>query len=341
MPTMSYSRNPAQTSTQNDIRGDIRGDDIIRISQSTLISLNRDAKQLPLKSANIRAQLNGQYLSSFKGRGMEFDEARPYQPGDDIRAMDWRVTARTGKAHSKVFREERERPVLLWVDYRQPMFFGTQQHFKSVLAAKIAALLAWSTAQHGDRLGGLIFSSQPDSHTELRPGRGKSASLHFIRQLAQHPAWDTPQNTAAEPAQNTHINSAAQSLGRLQKVSKPGSLIFLISDFRNMDEMAWSRLAQLGRHSDVVFISIHDPLESQLPPAGIYKISNGERELNLNTYSKQQRQQYHQRHETQQSQLQSRCRKLGMRFISICTRDDYLSVLQQGLGLASSTKRRK
>ncbi|VAW60911.1 hypothetical protein PA3071 [hydrothermal vent metagenome] len=336
-----------QNATATHPHADTPGDDAVRINQSTLIALNRDARQLPLKSASIRAQFNGQYLSSFKGRGMEFDEARPYQPGDDIRAMDWRVTARTGKAHSKVFREERERPVLLWVDYRQPMFFGTQQHFKSVLAAKIAALLAWSTAHHGDRLGGLIFSSQADSnaHIELRPSRGKSASLHFIKQLAQHPAWNTQNNTseaiAAENEPLSHASSATQSLSRLQRVSKPGSLIFLISDFRNMDDKAWSGLTQLGRHSDVVLISIHDPLESQLPPAGIYKISDGAREINLNTYNKRQRQQYHQRYEMQQSQLQSRCRKQGMQYINVSTADDYLYVLQQGLGLASGTKRKK
>lgn len=307
-------------------------DDVVRISQSTLIGLNREARQIPLNSASIRAQFNGQYLSAFKGRGMEFDESRPYQPGDDIRAMDWRVTARTGKAHSKVFREERERPVLLWVDYRQTMFFGTQQHFKSVLAAKIAALLAWSTANHGDRLGGLIFSDQ--SHVELRPSRGKSASLHFIKQLAQHSAWSQEQVTE-------QTQSAAEALGRLQRVSKPGSLAFLISDFRNMDELAWSRISLLRRHSDVVLISIHDPLEEQLPPAGIYKISDGENELNLNTYSKSQREQYRQRYLNQQTNLLDRCRKLGMRYISISTQDNYLQALQQGLGLVSGNIRTK
>lgn len=303
-------------------------DDIIRIKQSTLICLNRDARQLPLNSASIRAQFNGQYLSTFKGRGMEFDESRPYQPGDDIRAMDWRVTARTGKAHSKVFREERERPVLLWVDYRQPMFFGTQQHFKSVLASKIAALLAWSTAHHGDRLGGLIFSET--EHIELRPSRGKSASLHFIKQLARHTAWNNANKEA------DHTKSAADALGRLQRVNKPGSLIFLISDFRNMDELGWSRLSQLNRHSDVVLISIHDPLEQQLPPAGNYKISDGNTELNLNTYNKKQRQAYQQRFLTQQSTLKDNARKMGMHFLSISTADELLPSLQKQLGLKSS-----
>jgi len=313
-------------------RQDLPADDVARISQSTLIGLNRDARQLPLRSNTIRAQSNGQYLSTFKGRGMEFDESRPYQPGDDIRAMDWKVTARTGKAHSKVFREERERPVLLWVDYRQPMQFGTQQHFKSVLAAKLAALLAWSAAHHGDRLGGLIFSEA--AHTELRPSRGKSASLHFIKQLAQHSAWQEADDIPAE------TRSAADALGRLQQVSKPGSLIFLISDFRNMDELAWSRLSQLGRNADVVLISLHDPLEEQLPPAGIYKISNGESELNLNTYNKQQRNDYQQRYLAQQETLQNQCRKLAMHFISISTQDDYLAALQKGLGLFPGRPRR-
>ena len=313
-----------------------KADDIVRINQSTLIGLNRDARQLPLHSAKIHAQFNGQYLSPFKGRGMEFDESRPYQPGDDIRAIDWRVTARTNKTHTKVFREERERPVLLWVDYREPMFFGTQQHFKSVLAAKISALLAWSTAHHGDRLGGLIFSEK--DHIELRPSRGKTASLHFIKQLAQHSAWDEHENSS-EKKQLIHNKSAADSLSRLHRVSKPGSLIFLISDFRNMDELAWSQISQLNRNTDVVLISLHDPLEKQLPPAGIYKISNGEAELNLNTYDKKQCRDYQQRFESQQAALQNKCRKLGMHFISLSTEDDFLSQLQQGLGL--STSRRK
>ncbi len=310
---------------------DLPADDVTRISQSSLIGLNRDARQLPLRSNTIRAQSNGQYLSTFKGRGMEFDESRPYQPGDDIRAMDWKVTARTGKAHSKVFREERERPVLLWVDYRQPMHFGTQQHFKSVLAAKVAALLAWSAAHHGDRLGGLIFSES--AHIELRPSRGKSASLHFIKQLAQHSAWQ--QDNAS-----TETHGAADSLGRLQQVSKPGSLIFLISDFRNMDKLAWSRLSQLGRNADVVLIALHDPLEEQLPPAGIYKITNGDAELNLNTYNKQQRTEYRQRYLAQQETLKNQCRKLSMHFISISTQDDYLATLQKGLGLFPAKARR-
>ncbi len=144
-----------------------RSHDPVRVSTASLIRLIGPASTLSLKVRFIRAQQSGAYLSAFKGRGMEFEEARPYQPGDDIRNLDWRVTARTGKPHTKLFREERERPILLWVDYRNTMFFATKGVYKSVIAARAAALLAWSAHHHGDRVGGIIFSEQ--IHHELKP----------------------------------------------------------------------------------------------------------------------------------------------------------------------------
>ena len=117
----------------------------VSISPATLIQLRQPGESLALPSVRIKAKQTGTYLSQYKGRGMEFEEHRPYQPGDDIRNIDWRVTARTGIPHTKVYREERERPVLFCVDYRRPMFFATRGVFKSVMAAKAAALLAWSS----------------------------------------------------------------------------------------------------------------------------------------------------------------------------------------------------
>ena len=114
------------------------GDDITRVRLSTLIALNREAAGLPLTSRSVKAQLAGGHRSTFRGRGMEYHESRPYQPGDDIRSIDWRVTARSAQTYTKVYREERERPVLLWLDLSASMFFGTQVCFKSVLAAKLA-----------------------------------------------------------------------------------------------------------------------------------------------------------------------------------------------------------
>lgn len=300
-------------------------DDVVRIRQSTLIGLNRDAKKIPFNNGKISAQMNGSHLTLFKGLGMEFDEVRHYQSGDDLYAIDWKVTARTGEAHTKVFREERERPVLLWVDYRQPMFFATRVAYKSVIAAKAAALLAWSAAAHGDRIGGLIFSEQ--QHEEIRPLRGKAGVLHLIYKLSEHAAWENHQPEA------NNQDSAAEALLRLRRVARPGSLVFLISDFRHFNDLAQSYLATLAQHNDVVMISIHDPLEAQLPAGGYFRFSNGDSEIGINTRNQHTCQTYQQRFQQQQDEMKQLSRRLGLHFMSISTDGDLLTGLQSGLGL--------
>ena len=127
------------------------GDGLVYLSTRAMARLRRSADKLPLKAIKILNPLSGSHLSRFKGRGMEFDEACPYQAGDDIRNLDWRVTARSGRAHTKLFREERERSVLFWVDFRSNMQFATRGRFKTVLASEAAALLAWATRRQGNR----------------------------------------------------------------------------------------------------------------------------------------------------------------------------------------------
>ena len=157
--------------------------DLVSVSLKTLIDLAKPASTLNLQHSKNRAQQSGAYMSRFKGRGMEFDEARLYQPGDDIRSIDWRVTARTGKTYTKVFREERERPVFISVDDRLTMHFATRGVFKSVLAAKLAGLLAWAAEHHGDRIGGQLFSEH-DCY-ELKPQNGRHAVLRFLNTLVK------------------------------------------------------------------------------------------------------------------------------------------------------------
>ncbi len=266
---------------------------------------------------------------------MEFDEARPYQPGDDIRSIDWRVTARTGKTHTKLYREERERPVLICLDLRKPMFFASQQMYKSVLAAKTAALLAWSSSQHNDRLGGLVFSES--QHCELRPQRGKSATLHFLKRITEHRAWEDNNHTEPSPRAGSN-NTVNQALDRLRRVAKPGSLIFLISDFRNINQHTESTLAKMSRHNDLIMIFISDPLEQQLPPAGYYKLSNGVDEITINTANKIGREYYQQRFAAHQQYLKDCCKKFGIFFISVSTHQPLLGALQQGLGLSNKKR---
>ena len=130
------------------------------------------------KQRKLLASQAGLHTSKFRGRGIDFAEVRAYQPGDDIRTIDWRVTARTGKAHTKLYAEERERPVIVMVDQRQTMFFGSRTMFKSTMAAHCAALLAWATLQRGDRLGGIAFTDT--NQAEVRARRSAHTVLHFL-----------------------------------------------------------------------------------------------------------------------------------------------------------------
>jgi hypothetical protein len=162
-----------KTEATNQLRNEL-----VSVSLKTLIDLAKQATRINLHHAQNRSQQSGGYVSRFKGRGMEFDETRLYQPGDDIRSIDWRVTARTGKTHTKVFREERERPVFISVDDRLTMQFATRGVFKSVLAAKLAGLLAWAAEYHGDRIGGQIFSEL--ECRELKPQNGRHGEVVLI-----------------------------------------------------------------------------------------------------------------------------------------------------------------
>ena len=257
---------PPNTLSQGAVASDAAGDGLVYASAKNLITLRHAAQNLPLKVAKVKALQTGEYYSPFKGRGMEFDEVRLYQPGDDIRTIDWRVTARSGTAHTKLFREERERAVILWVDFRRTMFFGTQGAFKSVTAAKAAALFAWSAEHQGDRLGGLFFSEQ--QHQELRPQRSTLALMHILQKLSQN---TLRQSNGSESV--SHQRTLNDALGRLRRVTRPGSMLLLLSDFRGLDDTSEAHLYQLAHHNDVMLVYIYDPLEAQLPPAGQYQIS--------------------------------------------------------------------
>jgi uncharacterized protein (DUF58 family) len=305
-------------------QADQRSDGITWISSQSLIRLRRQARQLPLNKDKIYAKQGGAYLSSFKGRGMEFDESRIYQAGDDIRNMDWRVTARTGTAHTKIFQEERERPVLLWLNLGASMMFATRNRYKSVVASELATTLAWSANNQSDRVGGLIFSGS--EHEEIKPRRGKNAVLTLIGRIAQNTAWQNPSMTGEE--ETTH------AVARLRQVSTPGSLIIMLSDFRHMSEKAYAHLANVARHNDMILIRISDPFERQLPPAGIYRLTDGKIDIQIDTASNDTREDYAQKYVVEQEKLERFCRKHKMRLVNVSTTDDAIPALQASLGLS-------
>lgn len=205
---------------------------------------------------------SGAKETAYRGRGMEYEESRAYVAGDDVRTMDWRVMARMGEAHTKVFAEEKQRSFLLAVDLSASMYFGTQYAFKSRAAAYTAATVGWLATLAGDRLGGLIVS--PLSHQEIRPGKSRSGLMGIFHHLAEQSRLRLPFEKSA-----SRINFL---LRELLRVTKPGSNIALISDFIGIDTQTSELLSGLNRHNDVSAFWIHDQTEVEHWRAGHYVV---------------------------------------------------------------------
>ncbi len=292
----------------------LSGHELVSVSLKALIDLAKPAASINLHHLSIRSRQSGGYVSRFKGRGMEFDETRLYQQGDDIRSIDWRVTARTGKTHTKVFREERERPVFISVDNRLAMHFATRGVFKSVLAAKLAGLLAWAAEYHGDRIGGQLFSEH--ECLELKPQNGRHAVLRFLNALVK----------SRNPIDKEF--GLDQVLARLNQHARPGSLVYIISDFRGINDQAEAHIAKLSRHCEVVLIFIYDPLESRLPLQGRYRFTDDERDVVVDTGDQQRLLAYQQRFALRLQRLELLAKKRGLAFIQCSTAEDPIQCLR-------------
>lgn len=289
------------------------GDGLVYSSLQSLIKLQTQVRTLNLAKRHVRARQVGLHRSVFKGRGMDFAESRPYQPGDDIRTIDWRVTARSGKVHTKVFQEEREKPVLIWLDLRPSMFFATQGRFKSVVAAETASLLIWKTLSEGDRAGGVLQVSA--EHFEFKPSRSRSSVLGFMRALTEA----TQQDTAALPSGDPAL--LQDSWRRLRRVTESGTQVFVISDFRHANPAALQQLAMIHRQASITLVLVRDPLEDQLPPQGVLRVTDGKRSLWVNLKQKLWRRDYHERQRQAQVSLQEFARKYRIPLIQLSTRD--------------------
>jgi uncharacterized protein (DUF58 family) len=293
----------------------------VQVTLADLVRLRPAGESLRLTAPRVRVAAEGGHVSPYKGRGVEFDESRLYQPGDDLRTIDWRVTARTGKPHTKVFREERNRPVFVWLDLRRPMLFATRGAFKGVRAAEIAALVAWSAVANGDRLGGLVFSET--EHHELRPALGSRAALHLLQTISTETFWRPPATAEALEA------DAERALQRLTRVARPGSLIFLLSDFRRLGQDAERHLRQLAAHCDLVLVHCYDAVESELPPPGRYRIQSVGRSFSIETANEALRRRYHERFAERRAALATLCRGPGIRMVDCPTDAEPRSVLNQ------------
>lgn len=229
----------------------------ITVTLDELILSKADARGFSfLPRQPVHSLLAGRHASRLRGRGLAFEELRHYQPGDDVRTIDWRATARRRAAHVRVYNEERERPVLLVVDQRTPMFFGSRRAMKSVAAADIAALAAWRTLQAGDRVGGIVFNE--NEIVEIRPHRSQTRVLrllHEVVRLNQMLASPRP------PTGEVTINQAVEGALRL---AKHDHLIVLMSDLDGADAETERLATELAPHNDLLIVAVYDPLGASL-----------------------------------------------------------------------------
>lgn len=303
--------------TEDDLKGVVA-----RLEE--LIAARPNGAGRGLGSARARSRQLGGHRSSFRGQGMEFDEVRAYQMGDDVRTIDWRVTARTGKTHTKLFQEERERPVLILLDVRTFMRFGTRGSFKSVLAARAAAMLTWLSLDEGDRVGGVVL--MPSGVVSYRPQRSRGRILSFVKAMADA----TQDGFGAEPPASEP--SLADALARLRHVSRPGTVAFIISDFHDFGDPALRELGRLSLLCQVSNLFIHDALEAETPQRGLYRVSDGAGVAVLDADSRAAREAYARRFAERREIIEQMSRQRGMAFLQLQTGEDPADILNPARG---------
>lgn len=268
-----------------------------------LTQLRLLAKRLRLASLpQIHGMLAGSHQSKQKGRGLDLDQLRIYQAGDDIRSIDWRVTARTQKPHTRVYKEERERPIAILCDQRSPMFFGSKRSFKSVVAAQCAALIAWAAVDHGDRIGAYIIGD--DTEMDFRPKQRISHVLNILKNITEfNKKLETP-----KPIKKTF----SDCLAHLKQTLTPGTSLYLISDFYDLTEKDKNTLYQLKRHNHIVALQVLDPLEQTAPPPGLYGVSDGANHGYIDTQNKNTQQAYKEAIDVWQQGIKTTFKQLGI-----------------------------
>ncbi len=280
----------------------------------------------------VHSLLSGRRSSRLRGRGLDFEEVRNYLPGDDVRTIDWKVTARTQKPHTRIYTEEKERPVLVVVDQRISMFFGTRVNMKSVTAAEAAALTAWRVVGSGDRIGAFIFNDSEIK--EVRPHRSKKTVMQILNVIVE-------QNHLL--GVNRAINSSSEMLNNtLRKVvhmAKHDYLVCIISDFSGISDETNRLVKLITRHNDVIIGLIYDPIARELPNSGKVVISDSNRQIELNTGSRKLREQYPEILDGRLKSLTDELTKYGVPVLPIHTAEGVAEQVRSALGYSPGLRK--
>ena len=274
----------------------------------------------------VHSLLAGRHASRMRGRGLNFEEIRAYLPGDDVRSIDWKVTARKGETHVRVYTEERDRPAFLVVDQRISMFFGTRVNMKSVTAAELAAAAAWRVFDQGDRVGAVVFDDK--ASTEVRPHRSQE-TVHRILQAVvdKNRALRAQTNARREPGM---LNRVLESVG---KFAAHDYLVAIISDFDGANEETRRLVSRLAQHNDVLAVPIYDPIATEVPKAARLVVSDGELQVELDTGRGAVRERLAQFTDDRLGAILAWQTELGVPVLPITSDKDALEQIRQLLGV--------
>lgn len=292
-----------------------------------LLRLQAQARTLQLPSARrALRQRRGSHHSPRQGRGMSLAEIRPYQAGDDVRRIDWRVTARRQEAHTRVYEEERERPVLVLTDLSPTLFYASEGSYKQVRAAELASLLAWVAHGSGDQAGGIVFGGRIATAV-IRPSRRRRSVMTLLSALAEN------QRRHPETDKTTTDNPLNEALTEARRIAHTGSRVFILSDFATLDEDSRALLAGLAMHNQVTAVVIADPLDERLPDQGHYAVSGPAGVLWFDGSDAALQQAWQDSARSRQTALRNMFRQTGVTGLSLYTREQPLAVMH---GLTSA-----
>lgn len=278
------------------------------------------SKSKHLKARLAKSLLAGGNFSKLKGRGMEFDQVRPYQAGDDIRTIDWKITARYQQPYTKLFSEEKEIPTYLVTNLSNSMFFGSQNSFKSVKAMQLSSLICWRTLAKGDRVGGLLF--EHDNHCiDLKAQKNKKHILFLIKKMIE------AQNNYMDSQSTCHANFCDTVLPQLLNIKHPGAEIYIISDFYDLSDKHIEYLLQLRRKHTLKIIRITDPLELNIPGKAVLNFQVSDKTQTIDLREAKSRKLVSKQIELTHNTINSALTKCATSFIPISTEQNLSAVV--------------
>lgn len=306
----------------------------VRISVDHLVRMRfriRDVGFMP--DQPVHSILNGRYASRLRGRGLNFEEMRAYLPGDDPRSIDWKVTARSRKPYVRVYSEERDRPLILVVDQRSSMFFGSVLNMKSVTAAEAAAIAAWRALDMGDRVGAVVFNDQElRSYKPLRSQQRVTQILAGIGRMNSALGGEQ-----APPPRPERLN---QALEQARRMAGHDALVCLVTDGMGADDASRSLVTRINAHNDVILAFVYDPLEAELPAGSDLRFSDGELQLGINASDRSARDLFSRQFAAQREQVQSLSLQQSIPLIALSAAQPTAGQVREALGRARMNRRR-